>query len=167
MAKAPRKGGKGKAPAKSAKGKKPAAKKSAAKKPAAKPKPTRAPSGKGSYEITCSECYTTFQFRSTGANDITCPECMHTGTVADSAAMSDIAMAKSKETNGFRMAMIPVLLFFVVGLAYAYILTTKSIAEETIESSMHYGFLGGIALLFILVLAFGIKYESSRSDVYF
>lgn len=170
MAKAPRKGGKGKAPAKGAKpvkGKKPAAKKSAAKKPLAKAKPARAPKGKGGYEVTCSECYSTFQFRSTGASDITCPECLHAGQVADGSAMNEIAALKSAESGWLTKAMIPVLLFFGVGITYAYMLSSKSAAGETMESTIHYGFLGGAGLLFVIMIWFGLKYESSRYDVYF
>ncbi|MEM7165266.1 MAG: hypothetical protein AAF581_07370 [Planctomycetota bacterium] len=167
MAKAPRKGGKGAPPkrgAKPAKGKKPAAKK-----PVAKAKPTRAPAakGKGGYEITCSECYSTFQFRSTGASDITCPECLHAGTAGDSAAMSDIAIAKSREAGWLKKAMVPVLLFFGVGVFYAYMLSSKAAAGEIVGTNVHYGFLGGGALLFILMIWFAVKYEGSRHDVYF
>lgn len=167
MAKAPSRG------KKPNRGRKPAggAKKSAAKKPASRPAARSGGGGGGGgagYEITCSECYSSFAFRggSAGAS-ITCPVCMHVGHVADRDVMSNLAIAKSGEKSKLMAAVIPTLLFLGCGLFYLYTLTSKASTGEAVESSTHLIFGGIGAVLLIASIGLGVRYETNRYDVYF
>ncbi|MGE3165133.1 MAG: hypothetical protein AB7O52_09530 [Planctomycetota bacterium] len=153
----------------SSRGKSPAAKKSSPAKAASNPrpsKPARAPAGRGGYEINCSECYTSFSFQpSGGGSAITCPVCMHVGQFAENDVMTKVVMAKRAEKSSFLMAVVPTVLLFVAGLAYAGSLALKGTAG--MESTQHYIFGGVGALLLIATIALGVKYENNRYDVYF
>lgn len=129
-------------------------------------KAQRAAPARGGYEINCSECYSAFSFHpSGGGSSITCPVCMHVGQFAENDVMAKVAMAKQAEKSSFLMAVVPTVLLFGAGLAYVSTLALKG--TEGMETTNHYIFGGVGALLLIVTVALGVKYESNRYDVYF
>jgi len=143
-------------------------------KAAAKPKkvlrsaPARTASIKGGYEVLCSECYSNYALNpAANSGKIVCPECMHMGEVAASDVMAQVAIAKSTEKSWLTKAIIPAGLMLVLGVIYVTLYITKSNAGEVLSDGMNYGMLGAVAILFIVSIAFTVKYETNRYDVYF
>ena len=161
MAKAPSRGARGRGKGKG----KPSGRGSLPKKEPRK-RPS-APRGK-TYEIICSECYTSYAYsQAASADSISCPECLHVGTVGANDVMSKIAIAKSTEGGNLLKAAIPAVLFFVIGVVWTGMLATKAAASTNLEASTNWIFGGVLAVLFIVTLAFALKYESNRYEVYF
>ncbi|MCA8960775.1 MAG: hypothetical protein KDC38_09690 [Planctomycetes bacterium] len=121
--------------------------------------------------MICSECYAEFSLSSNQpASKITCPECMHMGEIATSDVMGQIALAKNAEKGWLLKAIIPTLLLFFGGFAYLWMIMSKGRENEMISAlgdGLNYGFIGGLAILAIIVIAMAIKYEGNRYDVYF
>ncbi|MCI0652201.1 MAG: hypothetical protein L0Z55_09995 [Planctomycetes bacterium] len=119
----------------------------------------------GGYEILCSECYSEFAFRGGAAEgQITCPDCLHVGSIADPESMSKILVAKRREKSALLLSLVPALLFLIT--AFAWIATVTYSAQAPSQGA-NYTFSGLAAVFFFAMLAFGIKYESHRCDVYF
>ena len=118
----------------------------------------------GGYEILCSECYAAFTLRPQGnQTKITCPECLHVGELGQKDTLTKIAIAKSTERSGLLKAVIPAIIFLVVGIAYVTLLSgTKELAPP-----VNYGLLGAMVVFFIISLAMVFKYEGNRYEVYF
>lgn len=132
--------------------------------------PVRRPRDGGgrTYEIVCSECYSSFAMRQdSSASSINCPECLHTGNMGAKDVMSKIAIAKAAEQGNFTKALIPALLFVSTGLIWTLVLTANAVAGETVSAGVNYGFLSATLLLFIAAVALGIKYEGNRYEAYF
>ncbi len=132
--------------------------------------PVRRPTGGGgkTYEIVCSECYSSFSMRQdSSASSINCPECLHSGNMGAKDVMSKIAIAKSAEQSNFTKALIPAILFIVTGLSWTLFLTARAVAGEAVSAGVNYGFLSATLILFIATVALGFKYESNRYEAYF
>ncbi len=130
------------------------------------PKQKVAKAAKGAYEITCSECYSSFLFSGSKAREgdkITCPECLHNGQVAANEVMSKISSSKGGEAGKLMPAAICSIIFVVIAFAYAIGLTNP----EGLSDTFNYGYLGVEALLLVAAIFFGVGYEKSRSEVYF
>ena len=131
--------------------------------------PVRRPTGGGgkTYEIVCSECYSSFAMRQdNSASSINCPECLHSGNMGAKDVMSKIAIAKSAEQSNFLKAVIPAILFIATGLMWSLLLTTQA-PGESVSAGVNYGFLSATLILFIVAIGLGIKYEGNRYEAYF
>ena len=125
----------------------------------------RRTSRKGGYDVICSECYSEFRFTQSRAEKITCSECLHVGGTAPSDIMSRIALDKAKEQSTLIKAIIPAMLFMVLGFVWIGMLLGE--VEMLNKPGPNWGFAGVAALLFIAAIGFAFKYEQHRYDVYF
>lgn len=139
------------------------------KKPLPKREPARRPARSGKqYEVLCSECYSSFSFSANAsASSISCPECMHVGNIGAKDVMSKIAIAKAGEQSGLMKALIPGVLFMLVGIVWTGMLASKAAVDASLGSGANYGFAGALFILLIVTIGLAFKYESNRHDVYF
>ncbi len=152
-----------------AKRRKPAAKKSGrGRSPkSSTPRLPSAPSTSGGIPVVCSECYSDFVFiPGSSATTANCPDCMHSGQVPESSELARIGMAKASEKKAFLAAVVPGILFVLVGMFYLIQLNGAG-TQEALGSAMNYSLMGGTLLLFLITLVFAARYEKSRSEVYF
>ncbi len=143
-------------------------KKSAAQKTTkTKPRLAAAPSPSGGVPVVCSECYTDFVYVSQSkSTNLACPACGHGGTVPDSGEIQRLEMAKASEKKAFYTAIIPGILFLIVGLYYFLQLNAAGTAAN-LGAAMNYGLIGTTLVLFLVTIVFAARYEKARCEVYF
>ena len=100
---------------------------------------------------------------SSNATTITCPECLHVGERGEKDTITKIAIAQTAERSSLIKAVLPALLFLIVGIVHIAMLN----GEEAISNGLNYTLLGTIVVLFIISLAMIFKYEGNRYEVYF
>jgi hypothetical protein len=132
-----------------------------------KPRIAAAPAPSGGVPVVCSECYADFLYISQSkSTNLSCPSCGHSGTVPESAEVQRLEMAKASEKKAFYTAVIPGVLFLVVGLYYFLQLNSAGTASD-LGAAMNYGLIGTTLVLFLVTIVFAARYEKARCEVYF